>query len=208
LTNLGQRDEPFRGYGNNFGDPKFEKRYSAIYLRSVRKIDAVCVGKSFHIADNNIIDGGIDRPITRDDIYELIIDEMPIAKDNVPWEDILSFRAEETSKQQLRMLRGWISDTAKGKLTYAEALEKIEYLIDQYRAHMKSAGLGFWTSTIRTLIVGAAELAENALKFRLKSLAETPFKLIDARIKLIEAERKAVGRELQYIVHVTNSFAR
>jgi hypothetical protein len=69
---------------------------------------------------------------------------------------------------------------------------------------MKGAGIQMGTSVLRTLVVGTAELIENAMKLKLKELAEAPFKLFDARAKLVDAERKAAGRELAYVVRAEN----
>jgi hypothetical protein len=176
-------------------------RYAALILRA-RGIDALCVGDIFRDSAN----GNVDRPATRETLYEIIIDEMAVPDEHVPWEEILSFRADATAQQQLRMLRLWVSDVAKGELTHAEAADKIAYLKSEYRECLKHAELRFGMSTIRTLVVGAAELVENLVKLRLKSLAEAPFKIFDARTELLKEEREALGRELQYLVHVGDAF--
>ena len=150
----------------------------------------------------------VDRPATREVLYEIIISDIAIPAADVPWQDILSFRTETAAQRQLRMLRRWISEIAKGKLTYAEAVDEIDYLMEEYRASMKATGLRFGMSTIRTLIVTAAEIAEDLAKLRLKSLDEAPFRLLDAHAALLDEERTAVGRELQYLFHIDNSFAR
>jgi hypothetical protein len=148
----------------------------------------------------------VDRQVTRSGLYEIIIDGVPIPDEVIPWEDLLSFRSEDRSQQQLRALRLWVSEMANGKLTYAEAADKIEYLKEEYRSHMKGAGINAGTSVLKTVVVATAELIENALKFKLKEVAEMPFKLFSARGELLEAERKAPGRELAYIVRASDEF--
>src|SRR5262249_27905655 len=138
--------------------------------------------------------GSVDLGATEGDLYEILIEGWPAPSDIVPWDDILSFRSEEASQQQLRALRLWVSDMAKGKLTVAEAVDKIEYLKQEYRAYMKGATITMGTSVLRTAIVGAAGFIENIAKFKLKELAEAPFKLFEAKTALLEAERKAPGR--------------
>ena len=125
---------------------------------------------------------------------------MSIPDDTVPWVDILTFRSEAVSQQQQRALRLWIADVANGKLRFGEASDKIGYLKDEYRAHMKGAGIKIGSATLKTYVVAAAELLESALKLKLKNLAELPFRLIELKANLMEAERKAPGRELAYVV--------
>jgi hypothetical protein len=95
---------------------------------------------------------------------------------------------------------------AKGKLTLAEAVEKVEYLKEEYRSYMKASGLKSSTSVLKAVVVGAAELVENAVKFKFKELAKMPFELLSVRGELLEAERKAPGRELAYVVRASEQF--
>jgi len=148
----------------------------------------------------------VDRPVSRSDLYQIIIEGLPVVTDQVPWADILSFRAEPKSQLQQRALRLWITEMATGKLTFGDAIEKIEALKDDYRAHMRGAGVKTWTGTLKTYVVAGAELLESALKLKLKTMAELPFKLIEAKAELWEAERKAPGRELAYVVSVEDEF--
>jgi hypothetical protein len=183
---------------------KETNRYTAIFLRH-HGIDATCIGNVFHTSDKTN-DG--DLSVDKEDIYEIIVNGIDIPEEYVPWQDILSFRQEPSSQQQLRRLRLWVSDIAKGNLTLPEATDKIEYLKQEFRENIKGAELGFRTSTIRTLIVAGAEFVENILKLKLTSLAEAPFKILDARAKLLKGEREAVGRELQYLIRAADTFAR
>jgi hypothetical protein len=78
--------------------------------------------------------------------------------------------------------------------------------MDEYRAHMKGAGMKYKFGSLRTVVVGTAALLENVAKFRLKDIAEAPFKLLEARAELLETERKAPGRELAYIIRAQDRF--
>jgi len=219
--------ELFReNFGESFGDlrrigegatgllsPDLQQRYAASHLRD-QGADAVCLGPSptpvpvwwylRPFSDRF----SVDRIATKDLLYEIIIDGIPIPEDNVPWQDILTFRAEQTSKEQLRELRLWISETTKGELTYVDAADKIEDLKEKYKSTLRGSGMRFTLSVVRTLVVGTAELAENLIKLKLKPLFDAPFRVLDARTELLDMERKAPGRELRYLVHVENSFPR
>jgi hypothetical protein len=155
-------------------------------------IDAVCL--------ETVVSTHVDRKANKDDLFEIIVSNISIPDEKIPWHDLLAFKNESRSIQQLRALRLWVTDMSNGKLTYGEAVDKVSYLMDEYRSHLRGAGLKFKAGILRTLVVGAAGVAENVLKFKLKDLAEAPFKMFDARTQLVEAERKAVGRELAYAV--------
>jgi hypothetical protein len=174
----------------------------AFLLRLLRQTDAICIDP-FWIGSS---DSNVDRNAKDGDLYEIVINGLLLPDGAVPWEDILAFRSESSSQQQLRALRLWIGEMAKGKLTYAQAVDQIEYLKQEYRVHMKGAGIRARNSTLRTLVVGVADIAESAIKLKLKDLAEFPFKLLDAKADLIDADRKAVGRELAYVVRAEDRF--
>jgi hypothetical protein len=178
-------------------------RFEAIHMRLFERCDAVSLGA---LQTEGLNKGSVDRTTSRDDLYEIIVEGVPIAHEKVPWEDILRFRAEEESQRQQRALRLWIADTAKGKLNFAEAVDEIEHLKDEYRAHIKGSGFKVVNGVLKTYVVATADLLESAIKLKLKSLAELPFRLAESKAELMEAERKAPGRELAYAVRAQRTF--
>jgi hypothetical protein len=179
-------------------------RFETLHMRLFENCDAVSIGDLLAVGQE---EKSVDRVVSRDDLYEIIISGIPIARDNVPWTDILSFRAEAASQQQQRALRLWISEVTNGKLSFGEAVDRIEYLKDEYRSHMKGAGIKTGTATLKTIVVGTAELIESAFKLKLKALAELPFRVIESKAELMEAERNAPGRPLAYVVRAEDAFS-
>lgn len=143
---------------------------------------------------------------TQASVVDVVLRNLPVPSELVSWQDILEFRAEEESQRQIRRLRAWLSDLKNSNLTYPEVSDKIGYLMDEYRAHMKGAGMKHRFGVLRTVVTGTAALLENVANFKLRDIAEAPFKLIDARAELLEAEQKAHGRELAYIIRAQDRF--
>jgi len=183
-------------------------RFDALHMRLFEGCDAISLGNILPNQGHGSQGyGNVDRKLSKEDLYEIVVKGVPIPNDTVPWDDILAFRAEETSLRQQRALRLWIAETAKGDLALGEAVDKIESLKEEYRAHLKGAGIKAGTATLKTFVVAAAEVIESALKLKLKSLAEVPFKVVESKTELMEAERKAPGRGLAYVVRVEDKFA-
>ena len=65
---------------------------------------------------------------------------------------------------------------------------------------MRSAGFKFGTEVFQSLVSAVANFASY------KSLVDLPFKLFKAGHDLFEAERKAPGRELAYIIKAEQTF--
>ena len=84
-------------------------RLITIAMRLFRRTDAVYIGDLFP----SRVAGSADLAINREDAYRIIVDEIPVPV-NTPWDDLFEFKNDEKSQQQLRNLRLWISDIAKG----------------------------------------------------------------------------------------------
>jgi hypothetical protein len=148
----------------------------------------------------------VDRPINSTKMYEIIVRNIPIPDERISWEDLLSFRREPDFRQRVLALRVWLDEVIDGKLTYAQAAQKIEYLVGEFRAHMDAAGLSSSASILKTCVVGTAYIAEHVAKLKLGKLAEQAYGIFEANAKLVEAESKAPGRQLSCIVRAVERF--
>lgn len=172
-----------------------EARSLAIQLRAFENTNAVCLQE----LDYPLPAHNIDRPANTNDLYEIVISDVPIPEDRIPWQDIVQFRTSTDSAKLQRRLRLFIGDLAKGGISYRDAMERIPYLKDEYRRAMKTAGLKYQSSIIRSLFV-----AVNPLK--ILELGEAIAEIRKSRAILMEDEQKAVGRELAYTIRITQEF--
>ena len=75
------------------------------------------------------------------------------------------------------------------------------------RGHMRSHELKFKRGVLEIVVTIAAEIAEDLVKIRLGELSRLPFTLSHRKIDLLEAELKARGREIAYVVHARKQFS-
>lgn len=170
-------------------------RVEALNLRLFHKTDAVAlcdVDEAWPCS--------VDDQITPSDLYCLLIKNLPTLEESVSWQDILAFKAEAQSQEQLVRLRHWVTDVLNGKFTFGEASDRITWLMNEYQAYMRGAGIKWRNGVLRTLVVATAEFIENAVKFRLGDIAKDAFELLDAKAQRSLAESNAPGRELAYLV--------
>jgi hypothetical protein len=118
----------------------------------------------------------------------------------VSWEQILEYRSDPDSQSRFLALRNWISEVVNAKLTTVEAEDKLEYLVEQYRRHFRLHKLKTNAGILETIVVGAGEFLENAVKLRWGAAAKGLFAFKRRRIHLLEGELTAPGREIAYIV--------
>lgn len=144
------------------------------------------------------------------DVVSLVLSKLPTPDELTPWEAILDFRNDGDTREQLARLRRW-SRKASQRLAsesahIVELEDELDYLIESYRAHMQLHRLKISTSVIEVVVTFVAEVAENLLKARLKELAKGLFQVRQNRIALTEAELKAPGREIAYVVSASEHF--
>lgn len=132
-------------------------------------------------------------------VWQIVFKEMPSLDTRAPWEDVLGFRAEARTQHLIRNLRRWTRKIVTEEWS-ANALEdEVRELLFEYGAHLSSAKLSSGTGLLEFVVTGAAELTEDVVKFRFSKITKTASAMINWKVKLLEDEIKAPGRELALI---------
>ena len=97
-------------------------------------------------------------------------------------------------------------DIARAKLTPLEIEQKLEWLLKEYREHMKVHHMKTNASTLETIVVIGAECLENLVKLQLGKLAKVPFTIRQRKVALLEGELKSPGREIAFISKAQDTF--
>lgn len=100
-----------------------------------------------------------------------------------------------------------MSEVARAELTTAEVEEKLEYLIDQYRKHMRLHRMKTNVGTLETVVTTGAEFLGDLMSFNWGKAAEALFSLRRRRVTLLEGELTAPGTEVAYIVKARETFS-
>ena len=87
----------------------------------------------------------------------------------------------------------------KKELRTIEIEQELEWLLQEYEAHMLLHKMKISRGLFETVITGAAEFAEDLVKVKWSKLAQSLFAISHRKIELLEAERNAPGRELAYV---------
>ncbi|WP_207481775.1 hypothetical protein [Arenibaculum pallidiluteum] len=175
-------------------------RAAATVLKLDEGIDATCL---LNKAPAATAGGDPDR---RQRILEILLTKVPVPSDLTPWEQIIDFRKDEEARARFWGLKRWMNKMVRDSLPLAEIEDEIDYLLHEYESHMKLHGMKCRTGVLRTLVSFPFEVAENVVKLKWKDIADIPFKVCDYEIALTEAEMKAPGRELSYLVEAKKAF--
>jgi len=194
---------------------KIEKNYSesnlSVILKSTQTILALKERLYAHLfwAKKNMIlhptlsldcYGDVDLPSPKSDIYRVLINNIPVPDKSVPLVDIIQYRDDESNKLRLMRLKTWVRKLSTTELTETQLIEEIDTLIAEYKNEMKIAGMKMEIAKMEFAVKVLPHLVENILKLNLSKLAEPWFKLKSEKISLLDAENKAKGNELSYIL--------
>jgi len=151
-------------------------------------------------------DDTADKPAQRSDALRVVIERLPMPDENTPWQDILDFRRDPDTSRKLLAIREWTRTVAREGREVASLQEHLDYLLEEYRAHIALHKLKYSTSAFETIITTTADVAESLMKFKWKAVAEAMFSIRKRKIALLEAEASAPGREVSYIIHAQSKF--
>jgi hypothetical protein len=133
-------------------------------------------------------------------VLDVIIKKFPIPSCDVSLEHLLEFRADTDAMLALRRLRKWATKCASDQVSLKELEEEIQDLVDKYTEYMNLHRLKYECGVLRTFVSATLELAENLMRLRVKAAFETLFTLRTNSLALTEAELKAPGREVAYLI--------
>lgn len=169
------------------------------YYRNTKKIDAFPIFNSefpqLHLQKTGM-----------EDVIDITINHLPIPDDSTSWEQIIDFRNDPDTEKKFLDLRNWMNEIARAKLTPLEIEQKLEWLLKEYREHLKVHHMKTNASTLETIIVTGAEIAENLVKLQFGKLAKGLFSLRHRKLALLEGELKSPGREIAFISKARETF--
>lgn len=147
---------------------------------------------------------GVDTEVKPSSLLRFVIDGLPVPARRVPWSEIMAFKSDKDAEVRLRALRAWVSTTARGGITLAEASDLLSSALASYRDHIRGAGIahdiGTWEAQLRSGIVSPNESVDKWMQGQLAR----PFDLAVAAAGA-HAERYAPGREVSYLVKIEDA---
>jgi len=144
-------------------------------------------------------------------VLRLVLPRLPCPAPNVPLREIFAFRGEEETRARIALLRNWIQKKATAFPAASPATQKdwsdeIEAQIAEYQQYMRLQKIKYSTARIEVLLTFAAGVIENLAKLKLKDIVKDAFSIFRTKTDLLEAESKAPGRELSYILYASQRF--
>ena len=140
------------------------------------------------------------------DVINLVIENMPVVDDLTPWANITDFKNNEDNKGKFAGLSMWMNKTANSGASMSEIKDELEYLLYQYRKSLELHKIKYHSGTLQRIVVGTAELIENAARLKFSNIAKGLFSVHQEKVELMQAELTAPGKEIAYIYHAQKTF--
>jgi len=138
-------------------------------------------------------------------VIRLVVDSLPQPGVDTPWEAIVDFRSDETTRLQYLALINWINEMAKSLLTANEINEKLEYLLMEYKRSIERHRLKWKTGMLEILTAAAAGFFTGNIPASINLLSNF-VKVGSTALNLQEEEGKLPGKEIAYIYHANQNF--
>lgn len=147
-----------------------------------------------HIEPSNISQAGMSPTA-----IEIVLKNVPVPPENMPWDDFLQFRKEEENIAKLRALRLWMRKQATSPEDLKVLQEELESLLYDYQKYMDIQHRKYGCGVVSTLIAATPEVISHLMQLNIGSALKAVLDMRAHGIALTEAEMSAPGREVSYI---------
>ena len=148
----------------------------------------------------------MDTSERRRAFYDLILPRFPVPSEQTPWEQVIEFRKDRDVQARYLAFRRWIDKAVRSDLPINEIGDELDHLVNEYEQHMRISRMEFKWGSLRTLVSIPLDLVVGGLTLNSRKVARI-FELKERRIALLNAELKAPGREISYLVQARDKFS-
>lgn len=139
-------------------------------------------------------------------VVKLVLNAMPTPVADTPLDKSLEFRADSSAMFSLRRLRRWMNEIGVKSQSLNESADELEELIDKYTEYMNFYKMKYEIKPLYSIATTTLDVLENLMNLRLKPAFDALFSFQRQHFALTEAELKAPGREVAYIVRAHDAF--
>ncbi|TVU91032.1 hypothetical protein [Vreelandella titanicae] len=137
------------------------------------------------------------------EIMSLVIDHFPSIHNDVPFDEVLSFRQEH--KMLYNDLLRWVGKASRSEYEPIELREELSYLINQFLCFQKIADLKFRPSSAEIFFITAGAVKDLML-LKPQKVANTIASFRSKKADLLQAELNNPGRPLAFVVKAQQEF--
>lgn len=134
----------------------------------------------------------------------ITIDNFVMPPENIPWKDLLQFRADDENQKLLRRFRRWFQDISTAEESSSFIAEKLQHQLDEYKNYMSVQHKKHSLAKLKISMTMAPAVFTGNIIAAAAALITAGVTLKQKRITLEEVELSAPGREISYLVKAQN----
>lgn len=171
-------------------------RMSAIQVRQAENSNVYATIPS----GDSSLDEDDQRPNKHDVLKIAVV--VPVPEDQAPLQHIIDLRNDPDSQGGFFELKEWMSDIARGVISGAEAQQKLESLLDQYRRVMQRHEIRINWTKLEAFVVTSAD----DTRFQQGQSASPLFAIKHRKLALLEAESSLPGSVVAFVLQAKSMF--
>jgi hypothetical protein len=134
--------------------------------------------------------------ISQSDTISLAISNFPTINQSVEWDRLCDFKNDNDTKLKLLRFRQFATKLSKEALTPNEVKEEIEWMLEEYKQHLKLAKMKFDLGKLEGIYLTSLKFVENLIKLKPSEAFGSLYIMKKNRIELLEAELNSPGKEV------------
>ena len=148
--------------------------------------------------------GGTQRPNKYDVLKIAVV--VPVPDEQVSWQQIIEHRNDSDS-QRFFELKEWMSDMSRGAFAEAEAQQKLEFLLDQYRRVLQRHEIQINWTKLEAFVLTSADDSQRFTPFQLDQSASRLFSVEPRKLALLEEESTLPGSIVAFVTKTKSMFS-
>lgn len=172
-------------------------RMFAIQVRNQENSDAYATIPS---ADSSLDDD--DQRPDKHDVLKIAV-VVPVPDEQASWQQIIEYRNDSDSQERFLELKEWMSDISRGAIAEAEARQKLEFLLDQYRRVLQRHEIQINWTKLAAFVVSSADNSP----FQKDQSASPLFSVEPRKLALLETESTLPGSIVAFVTKTKSMFS-
>lgn len=176
-------------------------RMFAIQVRNQGNSDAYATIPS----EDSSLDDDDQRPNKHDVLKIAVV--VPVPDQQASWQQIIEYRNDSDSQERFFELKEWMSDISRGAIAEAEAQQKLEFLLDQYRRVLQRHEIQINWTKLEAFLVTSADDAQRFTPFQKNQSASPLFSVEPRKLALLETESTLAGSIVAFVTKTKSMFS-
>jgi hypothetical protein len=176
-------------------------RMLACQLRDIEDVDAhAVIPVEFSSLEQE------DPRITKHDALRICLGALPVPVDYVPWEQIIEYRNDPDAQSSFRVIKGFLSEVARGSYPPVQVEETLEYLVNRFRRNLETHEINAATTAVYAYVVTTPEFLETLAGVGPDWGTRALFSMEHCKLGLLDGESTSAGSAVAFLTQMNLAF--